>query len=132
MPQPGEPYLWIQSHNTVSSGITTDGGPVWAWPGVIEGSSSLAITRKWSREAKDAFRAEHGNIVNLTPTLAGPMPLTWSEYHPPVPCQDILDGAYTPDWTDYAVTIERYQTWMPAVGEGPPPDWTDPDDPFAK
>ena len=128
--QPGEPYMWLQSHDTGSSGITADGGPVWAWPGVVEGSGMMKITNKWRREAWDAFEAEHGNVGESTPMLDGPPPLNGSEYYPPVPCQDILDGKYEPDWTDYRVTIDRYQRWMPAVGDRPPPDWTDPHDPF--
>ena len=128
--QPGEPYLWMESHTTATPGITTDGGPVWAWPGVIEGSSRLGIGRQWQREADSAFKAAHTRQTHGTPNSWGYHTLIDSEYHPPVPCQDIYDGKYEPDAVDYAVTFERYETWMPAVGDKPPTGWTDPHDPF--
>ena len=64
------------------------------------------------------------------PQLVGVSHLIDSEYHPPVPCQDIYDSKYEPDAVDYAVTFETYETWMPAVGDKPPTGWTDPHDPF--
>ena len=55
----------------------------------------------------------------------------YSQYHPPVPCQDIFDGKYEPDRIDFEVSLQTYDRWMPAVGDRPHPDWTDPpDNPF--
>ena len=128
--QTGEPYLWMESHTTATPGITTDGGPVWAWPGVIEGSTTLNIATRWQREAGAEFEAEHGSLFRAGVPDSWGYHLLMSEYHPPVPCQNILDGKYEPDAVDYAVTFERYETWMPAVGDKPPTGWTDPHDPF--
>lgn len=126
--QPAEPYLWMEYRNTSTPGMTTDGGPVWSWPGVIESSSTRTVAWEWQREATLAFRREHRALPGKgIPDLYGYHTLSASEYHPPVPCQDIADGKYKPDAIDNTVTAGRYRSWMPAVGDRPPSDWPEPD-----
>ena len=125
--RPGEPYLWVESGSRLTPGITTDGGPVWAWPGVVEGTAILRFIRELAGE-----RAAASGLSYKTPLTGGSHTLGYSEYHPPVPCQDIWDGKYEPDHIDFEVNLQTYRRWMPAVGDQPHPDWEDPpDNPFA-
>ena len=121
---PDEPYLWMETGRTSTPGITTDGGPVWAWPGVVESASTRTVAWAWRRDAMIAFRAEHGAPPGPgIPDLYGYHTLSASEYHPPVPCEDMAAGKYEPDAVDFSVTTAGYRTWMPMVGDRPPSDW---------
>lgn len=123
--RPNEPYLWATSGGGFVSGITTDGGPVWAWPGVVEDAGMLPFLRQISNQRWWDRGQESGNW-HETPRTRMQHQVAFGPYHPPVPCQDILDGKYEPDQVALKVDISTYKGWGPAVGDQPHPEWTNP------
>ncbi|MCY4621344.1 MAG: hypothetical protein OXD34_05850 [bacterium] len=125
--RPDEPYVWAQAGGGYGAGLTADGGPVWAWPGVIEDRGNVPFL--WNLAVERQEQAGYGYVTPRTGMQHG---TAFGSYHPPVPCQDIFDGKYEPDQIVHEVDISTYEGWMPAVGDQPPPDWTNPDNPFAR
>ena len=114
--QTGTPYQWVASRRYTYSGFTTDGGPIWAWPGTVFGGF------RFGRATEEAFQAKTGNPPSIPYT-----PRTFEGnthpgmYYPPVPCTELNSAAYQPEWIAMQLGPESPRRWMPAVGEGPPP-----------
>ena len=122
--RPGEPYLWNESSGGFIPGLTIDGGPVWARPGVVENPGIVPFWRDMSEDRQEEFGQSY-RTPRTHLTHGG-------SYHPPIPCQDIADGKYEPRPGRLKVDLSTYQGWMPAVGDQPHPDWTNPDNPFTR
>ena len=51
------PYMWTEPGTDIAAAVTADGGPVWAWPGVVHDVTALVAQRRLGREVRDAYVA---------------------------------------------------------------------------
>ena len=123
---PDEPYLWVPNSNRMFPGLTTDGGPVWAWPGTIHAAGWVRLPTELSEAAEKAWLEEHDSLPNPLPPWLGGGHLDRSQYFPPVPCEDIAAGKYEPDAIGLNLTYGTSEAWMPTVGDRPPDEWLNP------
>ena len=124
---PDEPYMWSGHGSTIPASLTTDGGPVWSWPGTVW-LSGLKVVNQWREEGLAeiyAAASNRGDEHRFSPRTYAHHVL-WGPYYPPVPCQDITAGKYEPDWTGHVIAAGAYPLWTATLGDHPHPDWTNP------
>ena len=96
--------------------------PVWTWPGALSyGPDSGRLGQPRSDWPRWTWQ-NHPDIYLPSAFRVGKLP--------PADCAGIAAGRYTPDEIHPFVGAGNYPDWMPTVGDRPPEEWFDTDDPF--
>ena len=96
--------------------------PVWTWPGALSyGPDSGRLGQPRSDWPRWTWQ-NHPDIYLRSALRVGKLP--------PADCAGIAAGRYTPDETHPIVGAGNYPDWMSTVGDSPPKEWFDTDDPF--